>query len=222
MIERPEPYVHVKWLSKLMAGDISCEWAPWFKSRFKDWDKPPDDGGLVDYNINHTRMLRELKKEREALGEKVLIEGQTKFWFKRPGSALNLNGQPDLVTMDDNIVRVFDCKGGQPRTADLIQVRLYMHCLKECVVPFRDRQFEGMAVYKTHRTGVPWYSVDREFMDNFHYFLDILDSNEVPAKTPSFMECRFCDIAESVCPERISSSVSDGLANPRTIGSVSL
>jgi CRISPR/Cas system-associated exonuclease Cas4 (RecB family) len=211
MEERSQPYVHAKWLAKLMAGDITCEWALWFKSRFKDWPKPPENSGLADWEINHTRLLRELRKEREALGEKVLLEGQSKFWWKRPDSALTVNGQPDLVTMAGNVVRVFDAKTGKARTADLIQVRLYMYFLREWVFPFRERTFEGMVVYPAQRTGVPWYSVDREFIDNVNYFLDILDTEEVPAKRPSFMECRFCDIAKDVCAERVEGAVADAV-----------
>jgi hypothetical protein len=187
MEERSQPYVHAKWLAKLMAGDITCEWALWFKSRFKDYPKRPDDFDLADYNINHTRLLRELRKDREAMGEKVLLEGQSKFWFKRPGSSLTLNGQPDLVTMAGNVVRVFDVKTGKPRVADQIQVRLYMYCLRECVLPFKERTFEGMVVYPTHKTGVPWYSIDREFIDHVNYFLDVFETAEPPEKRPSYM-----------------------------------
>ena len=37
------PYVWVTWLTKLLVGDASCEWAAWFKAQHESfsWDKGP-------------------------------------------------------------------------------------------------------------------------------------------------------------------------------------
>lgn len=36
---RNSPYVWVTWLTKILAGEQSCEWASWFKAHYQDFEK---------------------------------------------------------------------------------------------------------------------------------------------------------------------------------------
>ena len=114
-----------------------------------------------------------------------------------------LAGRPDLVTVDGNSVRVFDCKTGQQRASDVVQVQIYLHCLKATIPLYQSRAVEGVLVYRDHVVGVPGYTVDSAFVENLHHFLDVLDTDLPPLKMPSYSECRFCDIAKEACPERV-------------------
>ena len=40
--KRDGPYVWVSWITKLLAGEVNCEWAPWFKAHHT-YQKVPSD-----------------------------------------------------------------------------------------------------------------------------------------------------------------------------------
>jgi len=61
-------YVWITWLSKLMAGEVKCVWAPWFRTRYTGYRKAPSDFQLAVWTVEHTQHLNELIKERSALG----------------------------------------------------------------------------------------------------------------------------------------------------------
>src|SRR5437899_11533953 len=94
---RDGTFVWATWLSKLMAGEISCEWAPWFRSHFQRYSKAPSDFDQATWRIKHTRCLRDLRVERETAGDQIFIEGQTQFYFERRDTGLLLSGRPDLI-----------------------------------------------------------------------------------------------------------------------------
>lgn len=202
-VRRDGTYVWVTWLSRLMAGDVSCEWGTWFKSHFKDYAKAPSDFDFASWTVNHTRLLRQLRLERQAAGEQVLIEGQTQFYFERRATGLVLSGKPDLLAVSGGSVGVYDAKTGQPRSADTVQVMIYMFCVPRCNPDFQTKTFKGTVVYEDHRVEIPPGAINEEFERNLDYFLDVLDSEDEPMKVPSPSECRFCDIALTECAERV-------------------
>ena len=201
--KREGNYVWATWLSRLMAGDSSCEWGPWFKTHYQGYSKAPSDFDQATWQVNHTRLLRQLRLEREAAGEQILIEGQTRFSYERRAGDLVLSGKPDLLGISGKTVTVYDAKTGQPRTADKVQVMIYMYCIPLSIPAFETMTFRGQVVYQDQRVDIPPVAVGAEFEDNFNYFLDILDSDTPPIKVPSAGECRFCDIGKADCPERI-------------------
>jgi hypothetical protein len=201
--KREGNYVWATWLSRLMAGDSSCEWGPWFKTHYQGYSKAPSDFDQATWQMNHTRLLRQLRLEREAAGEQILIEGQTRFYYERRGPDLVVSGKPDLLAISGKTVTVYDAKTGQPRAADQIQVMIYMYCIPLSSPRFEPKMFTGQVVYEDHRVDIPPVAVGAAFEDNFNYFLAILDSDTAPIKVPSSSECRFCDIGKADCPERI-------------------
>lgn len=198
---RESRYVWVTWLSRLMAGEISCEWAPWFRTNFKDWDRPPSDFDEAQWRVAHTRLLRDIRSARRGFGEESFVERQGQFYYERD-SGLVLSGTPDLVTVTGNEGIVHDAKTGKQRASDAVQVKIYMHCLPLAHAAFRGKLLSGRVVYADHEINIPAGAVDREFVDQFEYFLDILDSNEEPERIPSEPECGFCNIGAGDCPGR--------------------
>ena len=43
------PYIWVTWLTRLLAGENSCEWAAWFRAQHESWSwtRVPSGFGLV-------------------------------------------------------------------------------------------------------------------------------------------------------------------------------
>ncbi len=205
---RDGPYVWVTWLSKLMAGETSCEWAPWFRTHYRDHEKVPSDFDQAAWQMEHTRALRDLRVARQAAGEEVTVERQNYFQWERPNSPLVLAGTPDLICVGPDYVRVYDVKTGMPRTSHQTQVMIYMHCLRSLAPVYRDKLLHGAVTYADgNQIDIPLSAIDDRFVENFDYYLDILESPDPAEKIPSEGECRFCDIARSECPERIEAEV---------------
>ena len=198
-------YVWVTWLSKLMAGETTCQWSPWFKANHTDYKKVPGNFQLAAWTAEHTRILDEISKERERQGETVYREGQNKFLAKRP-SGLAVAGTPDLISMESESVHctVFDVKTGNPRQSDIIQVALYMMFLPYATGLYKGKKVDGCVVYKTGRSEVPHQIIDDKFKKNVTYFLDILESPVPPSKLPTHTGCSWCDLSADDCPERVN------------------
>jgi len=200
---RTEPYVWVTWLSRLMAGDVRCQWAPWFKTHYTGYVRAPSDFQLAAWTAEHTQLLDELVKERSALGEGIYREVQNEFQARRP-SGLIISGKPDLITIDQGgHCTVYDAKTGKPRQSDIIQVMLYMMFLPYASPLYEGKDLSGCLVYKDgSRSDIPHNSIDDAFQKNVTYFLDILESTSPPKRTPHSIECDFCDITNADCPDR--------------------
>jgi len=202
--ERNGVYVWVTWLSKLMAGETTCQWSSWFKAHHTEYSRAPGDFQLAAWTAEHTRILDEVSKEREKLGETAYKEGQNKFLAKRP-SGLAVAGTPDLISMEpiSGHCTVFDIKTGNPRQSDIIQVALYMMFLPYATGLYKGKKLDGCVVYKTGRSEVPHHIIDDKFKKNVTYFLDILESSIPPSKLPSHTGCSWCDLTAADCPERV-------------------
>ena len=201
-------YVWVTWLSRLLVGETCCQWSAWFKTHHTDYQKAPSDFQLAIWTAQHTEMVDKIAKEHLASGKKVFREEQN--WFKvRRGSGLLIAGKPDLITIDgvgQHIV--LDAKTGSPRNSDTIQVMLYMMLLPYSQPIFKGKEFEGCVVYRDgKRYDIPAAAIDDDFKKRVSYFLNILESTVAPVPTPSFAECKFCDIGDNDCSNRCQTNV---------------
>ena len=51
------PYIWATWLTKLLAGEDSCEWSSWFKSQYdsRTWEKAPSNYDLAQLSrVNYS------------------------------------------------------------------------------------------------------------------------------------------------------------------------
>ncbi|SRR6266852_5457281 len=193
-------YIWVTWVSKVMAGEQSCEWASWFKAH-NTYAKLPSDFNQAGWTIEHTRKLRELQVERRKLGEQVSVEAANSIKYCL-SNTVTLAGKPDLIGVAKSGATIFDVKTGQPKTSDSVQVMIYMHLVPLVIPRYSGTRFAGCVVYNENRVVIPPEAIDATFLDNFRYFLDIIGGVEEPLKSPSATECRFCDIPKSECAER--------------------
>jgi hypothetical protein len=200
--KRESPYVTVKWLSQVMAGDQACLWASWFRAHHK-YQKAGSDFNLARWQMDHTRLLTETRLELGRKGARVSIERQNELKYRHAGN-VTLAGTPDIVAYDDATATatVIDCKTGKPQKFHSIQVQIYMYLLPICFPKLSPYTIRGRVHYSAQQVDIP--PVDADFVKNLDYYLELITSDAAAGlKAPSMSECRFCDITRSDCPERV-------------------
>lgn len=203
-VPRSSPYTYATWLSKTMAGERQCLYAGWFKSHFKVQGK--QDANLDAWTAEHTAMVHDCAAEFQAAGYRVYLEGQNSIRVRGSGGAV-LAGKPDIVTVKGDTAIVIDCKTGQPRTSDSLQVRLYMHLLSAWSThPARAcSRILGEVRYQPDRGDIlrlPHAAADG-VADLMKRYMRVFLSPAPPVATPSFQECRFCELAGGVCLDAV-------------------
>ncbi len=203
-VPRSSPYTYATWLSKVMAGDRQCFYSGWFKSHFKVQGK--QDANLDAWTAEHTAMVHDVATEFRAKGFTVYLESQNTLRVLGQGGAV-LVGKPDIVAVKGDTAIVVDCKTGQPRTSDSLQIRLYMHLLGEWSThPARGcRRILGEVRYypdKGETLHLPHAAADGVAALMKRY-MQVFLSPAPPVATPGFQECRFCELAGGVCLDAV-------------------
>ena len=198
------PYVWVTWLTKLLVGEDSCEWASWFRSQHEgwSWEKAPSTLDLDAWLMEHTQKLNEVRQQWEANGYLLSTENQNSFTLK--GNAATLGGKPDLIARKDDIGTIIDVKTGQPRPSHSIQVMIYMYAIPRALGQYKDIALDGKVVYADHEIDIPAFRIDDAFIGSLSQLIVRLGSDTPARKVPSLSECGFCNITSSNCPERMT------------------
>ena len=199
---RRERFLWLSWLSKLMAGETTCVWSPWYRVRVGGYPKAPSDfnraGWIAEHNLQLIRLADELREQ----GHYVRRESQNRFRVEvAPG--LILAGKPDLIAVaPDGRTTVYDVKTGLKRTSDIDQVMLAMLYLP-MTDPYRGRKIHGKVVYADgEEAPLPASCISQYFRERGEEHLQLLLTEEPPARAPSPEECRFCDLTREDCEER--------------------
>ncbi len=198
---RDAPYVWATWITRLMAGEANCEWATWFRAHHT-YDKLPSDFNLAKWTVEHTALLRDHATALRADGYSVFVEEQNAFKI-RGQREVTLSGKPDIVALRDNTVTIIDCKTGQPRHSDHIQVLVYILILPYVRAVWKGRTLHGRVQYKDHAVEIPETAVDTDFRALFRRTMAQVGGDAALPRVPSHAECRFCDISRRDCPQRI-------------------
>jgi len=206
---RASPYIWATWLTKLLVGSDQCEWSSWFKAHHQAYDKAPSDFDLVKWQMQHTDLLNRTRDQLEESGHKVFTEKQNSFSLKGK-TGITLGGKPDLIAIKDSEGLIVDAKTGQPKDSDAVQVMIYMWAIPLALPRFKNVPFEGLIVYETYQVKVPSRAIDRSFQKRLGDLIKRIGGDEPCRKIPSGMECQFCQIAASECPERILEMPSGG------------
>ena len=201
------PDVWVTWLTKLLVGDNSCEWAGWFKTQHENrsWDKVPSDFDQTQWQMEHTALLEQARSKLEAEGQAVFVENENRFTLR--GSSATLGGKPDIVATYEGKGTIVEAKTGTPRRADHVQVMVYMYAVPRALQQYRGIAFDGRVVYQDHEEAVPASAIDQPFVERLGALIRRLASGTPARKVPSPMECGFCNITEADCPERAADEV---------------
>ena len=123
---RDKPYIWVTWLTRLLVGENSCEWAAWFRARhYSDsYDKVSNPFDLTVWQMEHTALLNQKRDGLEAEGQKVFLENQNSFALR--GTTATLGGKPDLIAVSGVQGLILDVKTGKPNPSHRTQLMVYM------------------------------------------------------------------------------------------------
>ena len=196
-MQRDGVYVWVTWLSRLLVGDASCEWASWFRSHYTGYEKVSRSFDYAKWKINHTSMLTEVR------------ERQNSSFRLRGSSGAIISGQPDLIAIDaDEQATVFDIKTGAERDSDVAQVMIYMYALPLISgSPLRGHSPQGRLIYRDGKEkAIPASAIDDDFKDGLFSLLRRVVSDAPPIRVPSAGECGWCDLTPRDCPERVEAN----------------
>ena len=201
------PYIWVTWVSKLLAGDASCEWASWFKAQHdgNSWARMPSDFDQVGWLTAHTSLLNKMSVDWGANGYSVFVEGQNSMALR--GRSTTLAGKPDLIARKGDTVIIVDAKTGRPNLAHGVQVMTNMFTLPRTLSQYKGLTISGQVAYPDHVIDVPPEAVDKDFFNQLGELVNGLASQIPARKVPSFSECRFCEITKTDCPERIDERI---------------
>ena len=204
-IQRNGVYVWVTWLSRLLVGDASCEWASWFRSHYTGYEKVSRSFDYAKWKINHTSMLTEVRERLLAEGNRVTSERQNSFRLRGSSGAI-ISGQPDLIAVDsDKQATVFDIKTGAERDSDVAQVMIYMYALPLIPSsPLREHSPQGRLIYRDGKEkAIPASAIDDDFRQGLFSLIKRVVSDAPPIRVPSAGECGWCDLTSRNCLERI-------------------
>ncbi len=198
---RSSPFVHATWLSKLLVGQNSCEWAIWFQAHFEKYKKNESD--LAQWHIDHAGLLSQTRARLLADGYDVLSESETEFSVTGSRTRSKLKGQPDLIVLGDRPV-ICEVKAAKPSHSHRAQLLLYMYGVPRADDRrFSGMKFDGLLVYPDHMVEVSSKELD-PFVPHLLSLLGRIVSDAPAAKVSSWRECRFCKLTSEDCVERVN------------------
>lgn len=204
------PYIWVTWLTRLLTGEDSCEWASWFRSQHdgNSWEKAPSTFDLAGWQLKHTALLNTVRQEWEDKGFTVFSENQNQFHLR--GKLATLGGKPDLIARRGKQGVIIDVKTGQASPSHSIQVMLYMYAIPRGLRQYKGIKVNGQVVYHDHAVPIPTSSIDDTFISNITDLVKRLASATPARRVPSSRECQFCNITSLDCPDRIDDGLGEG------------
>jgi len=200
---RTDPYIWVTWLTKLLAGESTCEWSAWFRAHHTNYDKLPIDFDLARWTIEHNELVNARREQLLDEGYEVYVEDENAF--KRIGqTGIVVSGKPDILAIRDGVGIVEDCKTGRPRTSDQLQVLVYMLLLPIKNPRCADISLSGRLVYRTSSVDVPARGLDDAFRSRFVELVGKVGGDSPLPKHPAWSECRWCDVGPADCLYRVA------------------
>ena len=209
---RDGPYIWVTWLTRLLVGENSCEWASWFRAQHEgwSWDKVDRTFDQVGWQLAHTEGINESRQHWEDLGYAVFTENQNSFALR--GRTATLGGKPDLIARNGDSGTIIDVKTGKPSPSHGVQVMLYMYAVPRAMGQYKGVIFDGKISYRDHDVDIPASAMDERFVKNLVGLMGRLSAGEPARRVPSPRECGFCDISAADCPERVAGdAVAEGV-----------
>lgn len=202
-VRREDPYIWVTWLTKLLAGESTCEWSAWYRAHHKEYDKLPVDFDLARWTVDHNELVNVRREQLLDDGYQVHVEDENAF--KRKGrTGIVVSGKPDLLAIKDGRGVIEDCKTGRPRMSDQLQVLVYLLLLPIKDPPTENIALDGRVVYKTGSIDVPAERLDDNFRERFVSLVQRVGGDKPLAKAPVWSECRWCDIGPADCLYRVT------------------
>ena len=205
-LRKSGPYIWVTWLTKLLVGENSCEWAGWHRAHHiaaprRTSVSLEQSGWLLD----HTAAVQDCRDILEAEKYDVTTESQNSFVLR--GRTAALGGKPDLVGLKGRKGLIVDAKTGKPRASDIAQVMLYMYAVPRALSRCQGMTFHGKVVYRDHEVDIPARAVDDDFVERATGLIRRLASQTEARRVPSAQECRWCEVQD--CPQRVQAELQE-------------
>lgn len=203
--ERDKPFIVATWLTKLLSGENSCEWATWFKAHYQrqQAETVPSRFNFTAWRIAHTTLLVQLRGEFANQSYTVTTERQNNFFLR--GKTATLSGTPDLIAIKHTQGVIIDAKTGRVSAAHPVQVALYMYAVPRALQQHRGIDFSGLVAYPDQRTEIAPSAVNEAFLKSLTHLIGRVSNSNPAIKVSSAIECGFCDISQKNCPERAAS-----------------
>ena len=201
------PYIWMTWLTRLLVGEQSCEWASWFRANHEGWSwaKVPDTFDNTTWQMSHTAQIHAVRARWEDLGYRVYTEGQNAFTLQ--GRSATLGGKPDLVAVRNGSGVVIDVKSGKDSPSHCAQVMLYQYALPKALQQYRGLTFSGVVDYPDHSIEIPASAISEGFVAQLADLIGRIASMTPARKVPSQWECQYCNITGADCLERMEAGV---------------
>ena len=199
---REHPYIWATWLPRLLTGENSCEWAIWFKAHYQNWTRQPSDFDQAQWLLNHTALVNERIGNWTVGGFDVEVEAQNRFELR--GRTATLAGRPDVIAHREDEAVIVDAKTGHESPSHAVQLMIYLYAVPKALQRYRNVQLKGQVTYRDHTVRIPAAAVDERFIQNLGALIRRLSGDEPARRVPSAAECRFCDITDADCPERVA------------------
>lgn len=210
----PKPFssIWVTWLARLMADEVQCHWAIWFRTHYK-YEKLSSNFDSAKWNASHQALLRSRVCDLEAEGYRVYVEGEN--WFDITGKSfpVRVSGKPDILAIADQQGFIEDCKTGRKKNSDLYQVLIYLLLVPVSIQRYKGLDLKGRLIYPDSVMEIQADQVDEVFKEQFRGAIALLSSATPIRKVPSYQECRYCDIPFQYCPERADTKPDQNLDN---------
>ncbi len=204
------PYIWATWLTKLLVGENSCEWASWFKAQHEasSWERVPSGFDQAGWMLAHTEAVRVCRERWDEQGYTVFTEGQNAFTLV--GKTATLGGKPDLIVRNGSAGTIIDVKTGTPSPAHVAQVMLYQYAVPKALGQYRGIRFDEKLVYRGYEIDIPVDAIDEAFVGNMVSLIGRLAASTPARRVPSAQECGFCEITGADCPERLPDQREEG------------
>jgi hypothetical protein len=183
-----------------MAGDAGCGWAAWFRAHYR-YDRRPSGFDLARWQLEHGGLVQRTAARLEQDGYRVALEHQNTFRMQSRSAPIVLAGTPDIVATRGDETLVVDCKTGNPKHADIMQVQIYMAAMRPSVGS--GRVIVGRVQYRGDAMDIPASAVDEPFLETLRQTIFAIGGDQAPVRRPSARECGWCDIGDANCSERV-------------------
>ena len=203
------PYIWVTWL---LVGENSCEWAAWFRAQHEGWSwvRVPNGFDQVGWQLAHTAGINECRAQWEERGYTVFTGNHNSLALR--GRTATLGGKADLVALRGESGTIIDVKNGNLSPAHSVPMMLYMYAVPRAMGQHHGVAFDGRVAYSDHEVAIPAAAVDETFIGNLAGLVRRLGASEPARRVPSAREYGLCDISAADCTERtVEDAVAEGV-----------